>query len=109
MQRSDAHVIKAEFLWVSDLLQLACKIGLAILAEKEKHQINDPCVDYSIVNLSPFVKKALATELLGLIHVFSNLWQQRNRFGGFTDSKSYLERVLRLLQIGFKEENQQTT
>jgi hexosaminidase len=102
MQRSDAQLIKTEFLWVSELLQLACKFGLAFLAEKQK-PFNAQNADYSFVNLSQSVKDSLATELLGIITVFSNLWPQRNRFGGFLDSKHYLERVLHLLQNESKE------
>jgi hypothetical protein len=97
MQRNDAALIKAEFLWVSDLLQLACKFGLAFLTEKQAPN-NLQRKEFSFTDLSRYMREALATDLMGIIAVFPNLWLQRNRFGGLLDSKQYLERVLQLLQ-----------
>jgi hexosaminidase len=74
----------SELGWASDLLQFACRLGLA------RCSLDNPG---ALGSLPPSVAAPLAGELDGLLERHRALWAERNRPGGLDDSARRLERI----------------
>jgi hexosaminidase len=88
MERPDAELITEEFQWVSDVLRLACHLGIARVQVGFEEPVSAIPVE---------VRTELANQLRQLIERHRQIWLRRNRPGGLDDSTARLERVLSLL------------
>ncbi|MFX0016259.1 MAG: family 20 glycosylhydrolase [Promethearchaeota archaeon] len=82
MKRKDAQLVEQEFLWAANILKFACDLGIARL----RIGINEP-----LSKIPNKKKNALQTTLGKLIEEHRNIWLQRNRSGGLSDSANRLE------------------
>jgi len=87
--RTDAELVRAEYRWVADALELACRIGLARL---------DVGLDHPLEAVPEPVRLALSEAMRRLVDGHQTLWLRRSRPGGLADSAARLERTLRALQ-----------
>ena len=84
MQRPDAELVAAEYLWVIDMLKWAARLGIARLAVG---------VDKPVEAVDGETRKLLASEMKPLIERHRALWVQRSRPGGLDDSAGRLENM----------------
>jgi hexosaminidase len=73
MDRPDAGLVRAEFIWVADVLRHACERALWLLEG------------------TPTPNEHLAEEAQALIDRFQTIWLARNRPGGFRESVARME------------------
>jgi hexosaminidase len=88
MERPDADLIVQEFVWIADMLRLACRLGIARLQAGPDTPVNA---------VPAKTRASLADQLRSLIQRHRELWLCRNRPGGLDDSVARLEPVLALL------------
>ena len=86
MARPDAELIADEFRNAAALLRHACRLGIARL-----HTENG-----EIAAIPAGTRRALASELEGIVAEYRRLWLSRNRLGGLADSVGRMERLLTL-------------
>ena len=89
MQRADARLIQDEFAWISAMLHVAARLGLA------RVQVG---LDQGVEALPSQVRRALAEELRPLIDTHANLWLQRSRPGGLEDGLARFRNTLARLE-----------
>ncbi|MFX1253425.1 MAG: family 20 glycosylhydrolase [Promethearchaeota archaeon] len=88
MDRKDSDLIIKEFQWVAEMLKFACEFGVA--------RINVG-IDTPINELPSETKSILANKLKILIDQHKQIWLERNRPGGLSNSIAYLSRIKSLL------------
>jgi hypothetical protein len=89
MVRKDAKLIKLEYRWAIDMLSLACDLGVAQL---------ESGIEKPITELEGSFKEELKKTLNDLIERHQEIWLQRNRPGGLSDSVNRLQRVINLFE-----------
>ncbi|MCR4406661.1 MAG: family 20 glycosylhydrolase [Anaerolineae bacterium] len=82
MQRSDADLIRREFVWTAGMLRHACRRGLWALGRAGGDE------DVAL-------RKVLAEDARQLVAEFHEIWHARNRPGGFKDSLARMEKMRR--------------
>lgn len=88
MTRKDAKLIKLEYRWATDILSLACDLGVTQL---------ESGIEKPITELENSFREELKKTLTDLIERHQEIWLQRNRPGGLQDSVKRLQRVVNLL------------
>ena len=86
MARPDAELIADEFHNAAALLRHACRLGIARLRTESGE----------IAAIPLETRRALASELKGIVAEYRRLWLARNRPGGLADSVGRMERLLTL-------------
>jgi hypothetical protein len=86
MARPDAALIVDEFRLTANLMDHACRLGIARLET----------VDNALENIPVQTRAHLAIGLEGLVEEYRRLWLSRNRPGGLHDSVGRLEKLLTL-------------
>ena len=87
MARPDAELIADEFRHAAALLRHACRLGIARLRTESGETVSIPAE----------TRRALASELEGIVAEYRRLWLRRNRPGGLADSVGRMERLLAIL------------
>ena len=88
MGRPDAELIRAEYRWAAQALELACRIGLARL---------ESGLDRPLQAVAHPVRSTLREAARHLLEGHRTLWLQRSRSGGLEDSAVRLRRTLEAL------------
>lgn len=86
MARPDAGLIADEFRLAANLMDHACRLGIARLE----------ATDNMVVNIPAKTREQLARELEMLVEAYRRVWLSRNRPDGLKDSAGRLEKLLRL-------------
>ncbi len=86
MARPDADLIADEFRNAAALLRHACRLGIARLHAESGE----------IASIPVETRRALVSELEGIVAEYQRLWLSRNRPGGLADSVGRMERLLTL-------------
>jgi hypothetical protein len=80
MQRPDSDLIRREFAWAAEMLRHACRRGLWALGKARGAE-------------DTALRQALAEEADHLMAEFREIWDRRNRTGGFNDSLARVEKM----------------
>jgi hypothetical protein len=86
MNRPDAALIADEFRLAANLMDHACRLGMARLE----------ATDHAVANIPAQTRDQLASELEGHIQEYRRVWLSRNRTGGLDDSADRIEKLLTL-------------
>lgn len=86
MARADAALIQEEYRNTVAFLRHACRLGIARLQAEEQ----------AIERIPVDTRRALATDLEGILAEYRRLWLTRNRPGGLAESAGRLEKLLDL-------------
>lgn len=80
MQRPDSDLIRREFAWAAEMLRHACRRGLWALDKARGAE-------------DTALRRALSKEADHLMAEFREIWDRRNRIGGFNDSLARMEKM----------------